>query len=296
MMVEGALFLTAGYGTRDEPLSLVRPKCLLPRGDETLLARLSRQIRELKPNRIAANASRCPDEVMKELTSCWPHAPCELYFEERPLGASSTLARLSGLLNGGSWLVVNTDMVMESFRAVAMMEYHRRSSSNWTVLVGDMPEKGDYSPLYVGGDMELCTEKKGTPVHYWGISIIEPSVAAVAAELQASRGLFAQLAAEVIRRGGRVSAFRQRGEWLDMGSMEYLRENILSGGNRMHPSACVSSDVVLKGRWNVGKGCIIGSGAQLKDSVMLEGSTLESGILENSVLPWFCTSRGGERL
>ncbi|MBD3278114.1 MAG: hypothetical protein GF388_07435 [Candidatus Aegiribacteria sp.] len=95
MMVEGALFLTAGYGTRDEPLSLIRPKCLLPRGSETVLERLSSQIRELDPGRIAANASRCPRGVMNELTSYWPRTQCELYFEERPLGASSTLARLS---------------------------------------------------------------------------------------------------------------------------------------------------------------------------------------------------------
>ena len=291
MMVEGALFLTAGYGTRDEPLSHIRPKCLLPRGGETVLGRLSRQIRRLNPGRIAANASRCPQEVMEELTAHWPRTPCELYFEERPLGASSTLTRLSGMMEGGSWLVLNTDMVMEPFRADAMARYHRKTASNWTLLAGDMPEDGDYSPLFAGDDMELSLEG-GTPFHYWGVSIIEPSVAAVAGSIQASEGLFTQLAAEVMGRGGRISVFRQTGKWLDMGRIETLRENILSGGNRVHPSACVSSDAVLKGRWNVGKGCIIGSGAELKDSVMLDGSILKMGLLKDTVLPWFCT--GGE--
>ncbi|MBD3278115.1 MAG: hypothetical protein GF388_07440 [Candidatus Aegiribacteria sp.] len=184
---------------------------------------------------------------------------------------------------------------MEPFRAGAMVEYHRKTASNWTVLAGDMPERGEYSPLFAGEDMVLC-ERGGTPFHYWGVSIIEPSVAEVAASIQASGGLFTQLATEVMRRGGRVSVFRQRGEWLDMGRIDFLRENILSGGNRIDPSACVSSDAVLKGRWNIGKGCIIGSGAELRDSVMLDGSILESGLLENSILPWFCTSRDGDDL
>ena len=81
-----------------------------------------------------------------------------------------------------------------------------------------------------------------------------------------------------------------------MGRIDILRRNILSGGSFIHPTACISSDVSLDGIWNIGRGCILGSGTILRDSVMLDGSSLESGALQESILPWFCSSRDGESI
>ena len=130
--------------------------------------------------------------------------------------------------------------------------------------------------------------------HYWGVSLIEPSISAAAARMQASGGLFSELAARAVADGGRLTACRGSGRWLDMGRFDFLRRNILSGGSFIHPTACISSDVSLSGVWNIGRGCILGSGTALRNSVMLEGSALERGSLQESIIPWFCTSQNGE--
>ena len=293
MKIEGVLFLAAGFGTRDEPLSLIFPKALLPFGAETILGRLAAQVSSVQPGSVRINASRCPNALMSEISAVWPEEICELYFEERPLGASATLARHKDEMNGGTWMIVNTDMIIEEFDPLEMLEYHRNSASDWTVLTGDFPSDGDYSPLMIDDNLKFGpggTEK----THYWGVSLMEPLVSTTAAMMQASGGLFSELAPEVAAAGGRLTAFRCDGRWKDMGNAGLLRDNILSGGSFVHPSACVSSDTVLEGSWNIGRNCILGSGTVLRDSVMLEGASFESGTLDKSILPWFCSSRDGE--
>ena len=56
MEIEGVLFLAAGYGRRDEPLSLIHPKALLPYGKTSILGRLARQVSVLRPGRVRINA------------------------------------------------------------------------------------------------------------------------------------------------------------------------------------------------------------------------------------------------
>ncbi|NOQ21556.1 MAG: NTP transferase domain-containing protein [Candidatus Aegiribacteria sp.] len=293
MEIEGVLFLAAGYGRRDEPLTYIRPKALLPFGGTSVLERLAVQVSSVCPRRIRINASRCPEALLNEISSVWPAEICELYFEERPLGASATLARHSDAMDTGTWMVVNTDMIIEDFDALGLVEHHCKTGSNWTALTGEFPPDGNYSPLLIDEDMKFgCGGVQRT--HYWGVSLMEPSIPAAAARIQASGGMFRELASMVAADGSRLNACRGSGKWLDMGRIDTLRRNILSGGSFIHPTACISSDVLLSGVWNIGRGCILGSGTVLKNSVMLDGSSLESGTLEESILPWFCSSRDGE--
>ncbi|MCD4776384.1 MAG: NDP-sugar synthase [Candidatus Aegiribacteria sp.] len=292
MEIEGVFFLTAGYGRRDEPLSLIHPKALLPYGETSILGRLARQIRVLCPGIVRINASRCPEALLREISEVWQEEMCELYFEERPMGVSATLARHTDTISSGTWMIVNTDMIIEDFDAIGMLEYHRKTESDWTALTGSFPRDGIYSPLFTDEYMKFG--QGGTErTHYWGISLMEPSIPAIAARIQASEGLFSEIASEASVNGKRLITCRQDGRWLDMGRIDILRRNILSGGSYVHPTACVSSDAVLEGSWNIGKSCILGSGAVLRNSVMLEGSSLESGTLEECILPWFCSSTDG---
>ncbi len=293
MEIAGVLFLAAGYGRRDEPLTLIRPKALLPFGDTSVLGMLARQIHSVCPRRIRINASRCPEALLNEITVIWQEEMCEVYFEERPLGASATLARHADLMDTGTWMIVNTDMIIEDFNALGLLEHHRKTGSTWTALTGNFPPDGNYSPLLIDEDMIFgCSGEQMT--HYWGVSLMEPTVPATAARIQASGGMFSELASSISADSGTLTACMGDGRWLDMGRIDMLRRNILSGGSYIHPTACISSDVSLSGLWNIGKGCILGSGTFLRDSVMLDGSSLETGTLEKSILPWFCSSQDGE--
>ena len=273
--LQGVLFLTAGYGTRAEPLSFARPKCLLPWKNRTLLGNLIRQFEVLEPEIMAFNASRCPELILEEVSRYWK-GDTRLIFEERPLGACGTLAANSDLLRG-TWAVCNTDFVME-VPAAAMVSQHASDGGGWTVLTCDLPACGGYSSLVI----------EGRERHYAGVSIISAEVARTASSLQISEGFFTTLRKACLDKGIPIREYYHRDKWLDMGETELFRRNTLLEGSFVHPSARVSQGALLEGFYSLGPYCIINRGASVRNSVLLEGAEILKGQKAlDTVLPWY---------
>jgi NDP-sugar pyrophosphorylase family protein len=284
---EGVLFLTAGYGTRADPLSVLRPKALLPWGEETLLGRLAAQASALGAGIFCANASRCPELVLNELSTAGPDGvETRLLFEERPLGAVSTICRLGRTGISGTWAVSNTDMVMET-PFEPMLRFHRDNRAHWTIMTGNMPGTGDYGELHVDSDGAFGIPQ-GYGRHYLGISILEPEVFELAVTTLGQGSLFGELAPTARSKGLMLKSFEYCGEWKDMGRLESIRKNILDRGCFVHPFASVSSGAVLQGSYYIGKNCLVAESATVRDSVMLDSSVVAEGLLSDSVLPWYC--------
>jgi len=275
--IQGVLFLTAGYGTRAEPLSFCRPKALLPWRDTTLLGDLIDRFAVVAPETIAFNASRCPELILQEGRRHWD-GRTQMLFEERPLGLPGTLSRNRELFSG-HWIVTNTDMVLD-VPIEEMVEFHLKSGSRWTVLTGDFPEYGKYGSLWLNGRSR----------HYLGVSIISPEVAAICAEEQLATGFFSSLRSAAAARGIFLNEFFAGAgtRWLDMGEPHLFRKHLLARGNFIHPSAVVSDEATIEGFCWIGSSCIINSNVLIRNSVVLEGSELLSGAsLIDNVLPWF---------
>jgi NDP-sugar pyrophosphorylase family protein len=273
--IQGVLFLTAGYGTRAEPLSFCKPKALLPWGNTTLLGNLIRQFSVLDLDCMAFNASRCPELVLQEANR---YCGCEkrILFEERPLGTPGTLARNSEMFKG-HWIVSNTDMVMD-VPVKEMVQSHIESGSEWTVLTGRSPSSGEYGSLEVGGVNR----------HYLGISIVSPGVASIACSGQIGSGFFTVLRKASEASGIVINEFYTDADWMDMGDPQLFRKHLLACGSYIHPLARVQPDVILQGFYWIGSYCIIQSGAVIKDSVILDGSTVLQGVsVTDTVVPWY---------
>ncbi len=271
--LQGVLLLTAGFGRRAEPLSLFRPKALLPFREETLLGLLVRDASGLNPEFMAVNASRCPGLVHREACES-AGREVRLLFEERPLGLAGTLARLSGDISG-PWMVMNTDMVLRA-DLCGLLEHHRNAGALCTLLCGDPPDGGGYGTVEVDGRAR----------HYYGVCVIEPEVARRCAGCQGFQNF---LSGFIV---GEPAGFEGVAGWMDMGTPALYRRNTLSGGAFVHRSAEVSPEALLSGGSHVYGGCRVEAGASVEASVMLPGSVLVGGgRLKNTVLPWF--SQGG---
>ncbi len=272
--IQGVLFLTAGYGTRAEPLSFCRPKALLPWKNTTLLGNLMNQFGVIDPEKMVINASRCPELVLHEGRG--HNDRTKLLFEERPLGLPGTLARNCKLFEG-HWIISNTDMVID-IPVEKMVEYHQRSGSKWTVLTGNFPDYGKYSGLPV----------KGVSRHYLGVSIVSPEIAALCAAQQLGTGFFTKLRSFATSQGIQINEFFTDVPWFDMGEVNLFRKHLLGQGSYIHPSAQIQDSAILEGFYWIGSSCIINRDVLLRDSVMLEGSQMMQGAsLVDSVLPWF---------
>jgi len=273
--IEGVLLLTAGYGTRAEPLSFCRPKALLPWGDSTLLGNLIKQFSALDADIFAVNASRCPELVLQEANR-FCDRPVKMLFEERPLGTPGTLARNREMFRG-HWIVSNTDMMMD-VPVKELVKRHMESDSQWTVLTGKTPSSGSYGFLNVNGENR----------HYLGVSIISPAIASIAASGQIGAGFFSVLRKASHESGIEINEYYTDADWMDMGEPHLFKKHILGSGSYIHPSAQMQPGVILKGFYRIGSSCIIQCGAVIEDSVILDGSTVLSGAsVIDTVLPWF---------
>jgi len=272
-LIDGVLFLTAGYGTRAEPLSISLPKCLFPLGDNTLLGCLIDQFSLLDPPVMAFNVSRCEEMVKAEVSRHW-NGRSHMFFEERPLGAPGTLARNHEILTG-NWVVCNTDFAM-NVPVKSLAENHLSSGSSWTVLTGNMPENGQYGVLEVNGKRR----------HYLGVSVISSEIPGLAFEKQISTGFFSTLRQAAENKGIQINEYFTDAEWYDMGETELFRKHTLARGTYIHPTASVHREAILQGFYYLGPHCIIKAGALVKNSVLLRGVRVLPGASAiDTVLP-----------
>lgn len=275
----------------------------MPYGNKTLLGRLAEEVKKLEPGRIFVNVSRCADLISEELKGIFGKDP-KILFEERPLGVVGTLERLSKeikerekkcetgeypLNSQGTWIVLNTDMVIELDWPL-MFRFHIENRSQWTVAAGEFPDRGSYGKLGVTEEESFGVDSDRTR-HYLGVSFFERSV------LELTRGhggenLFDTIAPLARRKGLNLKVFESGGQWLDMGQYESLRANILSGGNYISPEAFIPESAVLEGINYIGKGCRIGEHVRIRNSVLLDGSEVSGGELTNSICCWNSMIRG----
>lgn len=274
-VIQGVLLLVAGYGTRAEPLTYLRPKALLPYENTTLLGKLIGQFVSLSPNSILVNTSRCPELVASEVLKQWT-GETEVLFEERPLGAPGTLRRNRELLKG-TWILSNTDIVID-IPLSEMVNQHFESGSDWTVLTGNFPDYGTYGTLSVNGKSR----------HYLGVSIISERIIELAFAHQLSYGFFSTLRNLAEEDGIEIKEFFTDREWLDMGEVDLYRKHLLKKGNYIHPKAQIHPSAILEEPYWIGNSCIIARDAYICNSVVLEKAVVMVGAsVVDSVVPMY---------
>jgi NDP-sugar pyrophosphorylase family protein len=242
---------------------------------------------------VVVNVSRCRELVEEEMGKVLGEGRgFEVAFEERPLGVLGTLRRLCATMNGGKpggcWLVSNTDMITD-LDPSGLLEHHLQHDLDWTAATGEMPESGiRYSPLLVSDDdaMRFGVDT-GRERHYLGMSVLGSRTLRLLARSSNHGGLFSDLAASAAGSGLRLGAFESEASWLDMGDIRTLRKSLLSQGSYVSDSATIGDGAVLSGVNYVGACCLIGPGASLENSVMLEGSELGAGVVvSETIVPW----------
>ncbi len=223
---------------------------------------------------MAFNSSRCPELVMAEVRRHWPGKI--LSFLEEPPGRKGTLGLNQDVFQG-TWILCNTDFVMDIPLADLLLD-HISLNSRWTVLTAEFPETGNYGTLSVSG----------TRAHYAGVSVISPEVARCAGAPGTGPGFFTGLRKAFRERGFSIHGHHSTARWHDTGETELYRRYALSRGSFVHPLAEVRAGASLEGFYLIDASCIIHGGAVVRNSVLLEGSSVLPGAAaEDTVLPWF---------
>jgi len=301
-----AMILAAGFGTRLQPLTKTVPKPMVPVLNRPLLERTIELLRRANIQDIAVNVHHLPEQVIAHFGDGSKFG-VNLHSSrgETILGTAGGIKAAQEFLDGGSFLVINSDIIVD-IDLGRVLEFHQEKGSCLTLVVreDDLPET--YAPIEIGPDGRIVRfpgasskNVSGTTrrVMFTGIQIMEPDIF-----FRIPQGKFCGTTEDVfpgmIEEGLPVFGFLHKDYWIDMGNREqYLQVHkdaldrkvslktsliknsegvsvvppVLIGENcRIATNARIGAHVVL------GNGCSVGNNSVVENSVLWDGVTVGS--------------------
>ncbi len=282
MPLARAMVFCAGLGTRLRPLTDRLPKPACPMLDRPLcwydLALLAGAgVREVVinthvlPERMAEAAQLGGDRLGLSI---------EISHEPELLGTGGGLKRAERWLGGGTFLLLNGDVLFDVDLEGAIAA-HRSAGAAATMVVRKLPPGAPYRPVHVDGAgcvVRIAGDAPpppGTsPWLFTGVHVIEPEIFAHLPTEPS--GLHEAGYGPWLQRGAKILAYRDEGAWSDIGTPgRYLEANLglLTG---LFPA----SRFAALGSFSVGRDrSFVGEGARL------DGEALDSVIGANAIVP-----------
>jgi NDP-sugar pyrophosphorylase family protein len=220
-----ALVLAAGEGTRLRPLTLDRPKPMLPIGGRPILEHLVALLRRHGVTEIAINLHYKPRMIVEHFGDGAGYGVSITYsFEERLLGSAGAAKRLEWFLSE-PFLVLYGD-VLSDLDLGGLVERHRARGAQATLALYEVEDPTRCGIVELAGDGRIIRfVEKPAPeavvgnLANAGIYVLEPEVLGLVPPGQAfdfGRDVFPLL----LERGGSVYGHRTPGYVLDVGSPE----------------------------------------------------------------------------
>ncbi|OIP92916.1 MAG: hypothetical protein AUK55_08885 [Syntrophobacteraceae bacterium CG2_30_61_12] len=284
------MLLAAGLATRLRPLSLARPKVLVPILGTTMLDYWRRRLAQTGCRALVINAFHLGDRLRAAVAErAWPF-PVTVSVEQDLLGTGGGLRKALPALGDGPLVVVNGDILCDA-DLERLFEAHARSMAPASLLVHDCPP---FNNVAVDSDDRIV--EFGAPalrlaagrpelrlLAFTGIHVIDSHILAPFPDgcfldiLQVHRQLIAQ--------GRPPHALFQPGlYWREMGSLAAY-----FALNRELAAAVPGTvpELPCGEQRRLDPGCVVGTGAQLGGLVVLgNGTEVGAGAVLTNVIAW----------
>ena len=170
--------LAAGLGTRLRPLTLVRPKPLLPVWGVPMVERVARMLEGWGVEEIAVNAHWLAPQVARWAAERKGRARIVVSNEEEILGTGGVLRPLEGFIGGEPFWLVNGDIVAEGLEAAPLARAFEASGGFAGCWMS-----GTFGPRTIEADPEgrVCNWRSDVPgdagtYTYCGCALLSPDV------------------------------------------------------------------------------------------------------------------------
>ena len=295
-----ALVLTAGLGTRLQPLSSVRAKAALPVAGDALVVRILKQLAAAGIRRVVLNLHHRAESITRRVGDGTRLGLSVRYsWETEVLGSAGGPARAIPLLAADRFLIVNGDTLADVDLA-ALTARHVDTNALVTMAVVDADPR--YNAI-VANEADIVTAfpnktlgtygTNGTPgthgthgphgrFHFIGVQAVNAATfAGVSPDTKSEtvHGIYPTL---IAGRPESIRVFRAQTEFFDIGSPgDYLATAITIAGREGKPldrgqDCRVAPDAVLS-RSILWDRVTVGAGAQLSDCVVADGVTVPPG-------------------
>ncbi|KAG5504327.1 hypothetical protein JKF63_04772 [Porcisia hertigi] len=319
-----AVILVGGFGTRLRPLTLTKPKPLVPFCNKPMIIHQIEALKAVGVTEVVLAVAYRPDAMKAEMDAWSKKLGVSFVFsvEEEPLGTAGPLglARHILLQDDKPFFVLNADVIC-SFPMRQLLEFHKLHGGEGSIMVSQVEHWEKYGVVVYSPDnnqIERFAEKPkefvGDQINA-GIYIFNKSVLSRIPSRKTSieREIFPAMAAE-----GQLYAFPLEGFWMDVGQpKDYIagmtkfipplanhesetdqvhtqadeqqrgRRFTVVGVSLIHPSATIGDGAVIGPNAAIGPNCIIGESCCIHNSAILDNSRVGKGtMVSHSIVGW----------
>jgi mannose-1-phosphate guanylyltransferase len=272
-----AMILAAGFGTRLQPYTLLRPKPLFPVLNTPLLLRTIERLHDAGFTEIAVNCHHLAPQIVEALEVV---DLLQLFVEDIVLGTGGGLQNALDWFAGEPVLVTNGD-IYHDLDFARIMEHHLLEKNLVTLVCHDLPR---FNKVSLGQDGQILQfspcEKADMLVAFTGVHVVDPRALSVVAPGFSS---IIDCYSHLLKQGKAIKALMVEDcFWMDMGTPEdYLElHRILlqdaMASTLIHPS--VNTDHIQIKDWVVvGKNAKLGNDCILERVVVWDGGVVSPG-------------------
>jgi len=312
-----AVIMAGGEGSRLRPLTVTRPKPMIPIVNKPIIVRLIEHVRDsMGVSEIGVTLHYLPNVIMSHLQD-GSHLGVKLSYvvEEKPLGTAGGVRNLVSSLGWDDTILVISGDVVTNIDLRKLIKFHQENKADFTMAVRRERDVTRFGIVDLDGDGRVARFKeKPSPGEVFsdvvntGIYVIEPHVLKI---LEEKKNL--DFASDVIPRllkgDSRVYGFRvDEFYWSDIGDLEQYRAThidvlsgslILPGGieeRLVKQGVYIGEDAVVDVE-KINPPVVVGEGARVISSsigpyavigrnvVVEENSTIENSIIfDNSFI------------
>jgi glucose-1-phosphate thymidylyltransferase len=310
------VILAAGLGTRLRPLSLTRPKPLLPVANKHIISYIIEDIASAGIKDIAVVISHEKELIEHELRSLYPDLNLTFIVQKILNGIGGAVALAKDFVNGDSFLLYLGDNLIQS-GVVQLVNRFNNENPDGLLLLSPVrnPSAFGIAELNPDGSIKNLEEKPESPktnLAVTGIYLFKSRIFEAIASIRPSARGEIEIPDAIqwlIDNGGRVVQEQVSEGWKDTGSPEDLLEankllldkakleikGIVQGEVQgragigeetvVEEGAKIIGPVIIGRKCFIGKGTFIGPYSSIGDNVKLQNANIEySIILDNTTI------------
>lgn len=284
-----AMILAAGLATRLQPLTLNRPKVLVPVQNQPLLDWLVAYLYSGGAEEVIVNTYHLSEKLIEYVESSDFPIPVHLRVEKTLLGTGGGIRNVMDFWDQRPFVIINGD-ILSAIDLQGVLRSHEDSGAAVTMVLKDEPL---FNGVKVASDGRILGFSGGSEQHlaFTGIHVLERRVlVGIRAGIPSS---IIDCYLQLIASGEKVMAHVVQDEfWRELGSLSgYLQmhEEIfrmsrtpvpglqVDGKAVVHQSARLGSGVRFDGMVCIGAECDVGHGVGIQRSIIWEQVTIGRG-------------------
>jgi NDP-sugar pyrophosphorylase family protein len=272
-----AVVLTAGLGTRLDPLTRLIAKPAVPLGASTLIEHVLGWLREQGVTDLVLNLHHRPESITGAVGD-GAHLGLRVRYswEGRILGSAGGPKKAAALLDSDRLLIVNGDTLCRIDLA-AMLAFHERTGAEATLAVMPNPSPGHYSGFVMDGEdrlLRIIPKGRATSEtwHFVGVQIVDTRIFDAIPDrtpAETTGGLYPEM---MSARPGSLRGWRVDAPFVDVGTpRDYLtasHSNSIIWSDARVPDDAVLDECIVAGP------VVLPSGFRASRSVIVPASVL----------------------